>query len=509
MLKIQAFYQTQEDLEKADELYKSVTFILNKLRLKGPNGKKELSQGFKDTKAVSCIRDIAEDLAKSQVTFVSRMKTLWSSLLHSQKQFSNSFENYAVPYEYYQGTIFGGAYYVLAKQKTVDDEHLELMETFVSGYAEALPYFNVFKTALTGDTRPLAPRPSAIAAPKTADTKTLRKQFIQGLNARLVQIDAIDWADATMGFDRAVMKELFWGVEDDKLLKTIIKAIINTWNKLVKAKDSRCLATPSGAANLAIAASIDPWKFSGLTRDTINKFFDDLWVERNARNVYSSVAIGTKNTIRKKALQSDSVQQQNINAVDLELMESLKVRVEELEKDKMQWDADKKEWKAEKKELNAHIQNLENKSGWVDCFDTFLHPSLNAQAIADALKNISSPHLPKSERSYWWVFYVSLLEINWILDSANQNTILQWVNLHFNMSWDWRSEQLFKFTINKKYKIKNSSEWEKLGTIGKYYSELSKRMKNAFVENLEGVLFDRRKFILPDCKSPNGRVTKE
>ena len=63
--------------------------------------------------------------------------------------------------------------------------------------------------------------------------------------------------------------------------------------------------------------------------------------------------------------------------------------------------------------------------------------------------------------------------------------------------------------ITKKYKIKNSSEWEKLGTIGKYYSELSKRMKNAFVENLEGVLFDRRKFILPDCKSPNGRVTKE
>ena len=291
MLKIQAFYQTQEDLEKADELYKSVTFILNKLRLKGPNGKKELSQGFKDTKAVSCIRDIAEDLAKSQVTFVSRMKTLWSSLLHSQKQFSNSFENYAVPYEYYQGTIFGGAYYVLAKQKTVDDEHLELMETFVSGYAEALPYFNVFKTALTGDTRPLAPRPSAIAAPKTADTKTLRKQFIQGLNARLVQIDAIDWADATMGFDRAVMKELFWGVEDDKLLKTIIKAIINTWNKLVKAKDSRCLATPSGAANLAIAASIDPWKFGGLTRETINKFFDDLWVERNARNTYATFGI--------------------------------------------------------------------------------------------------------------------------------------------------------------------------------------------------------------------------
>ena len=193
----------------------------------------------------------------------------------------------------------------------------------------------------------------------------------------------------------------------------------------------------------------------------------------------------------------------------MELMESLKVRVGELEKDKKQWDADRKEWKAEKKELNAHILSLENQSGWVDCFDIFLHPSLNAHAIADALKNISSPHLPKSERSYWWVFYVTLLEINWILDSANHNTILQWVNLHFNMGWDWRSEQLFKFTINKKYKVKHSSEWEKLGTIGKYYAELSKRMRDAFVEILDGVLFDRKKFVLPDCESPNGRMTKK
>lgn len=345
--------------------------------------------------------------------------------------------------------------------------------------------------------------------PSASDISEGRKKFIQAINAGVVEINAINWADATIGFDRAVMKELFWGVEDDELLRAIIKEIINTWNRLVKEKDSRCLMNAPGTPTLSMAASIDPWKFGGLTRDTINKFFDDLWVERNARNVYSSVANGTKNTIRKKPLQSDSSQQQDVNTVDLALTESLKVRVEELEKDQKQWNADRKEWKAEKKELNAHIQNLENQSGWVDCFDIFLHPSLNAQAIADALKNISSPHLQKSERSYWWVFYVTLLEINWILDSANHNTILQWVNLHFNMGWDWRSEQLFKFTIDKKYKVKNSSEWEKLGTIGKYYSELSKRMKNAFVENLEGVLFDRKKFILPDCGSPNGRVTKE
>ena len=42
-----------------------------------------------------------------------------------------------------------------------------------------------------------------------------------------------------------------------------------------------------------------------------------------------------------------------------------------------------------------------------------------------------------------------------------------------------------------------------------YRQPIGKRMKNAFVENLEGVLFDRKKFILPDCGSPNGRVTKE
>lgn len=154
MLKIKAFYRTLEDLEKADEIYRSLTFILNKLHLKGPNGKENLSQNFKDAKAVSCIRDIAEDLAKSQVTFVSRMKTLWSALLNKQRQFTDTFENYSVPSEYYQGVIFGGVYYVLSKQKAVTDEHLGFIETFVSDFPEALPYFNVFKNETIGDTHP-------------------------------------------------------------------------------------------------------------------------------------------------------------------------------------------------------------------------------------------------------------------------------------------------------------------------------------------------------------------
>ena len=131
-------------------------------------------------------------------------------------------------------------------------------------------------------------------APSANDIANERKKFIQAINAGVVEIDTINWADATIGFDRAVMKELFWGVEDEDLLRTIIQTIINTWNRLVKEKDSRCLVNASGTPALSMAASIDPWKFGGLTRDTINKFFDDLWVERNARNTYSTCGVEKK-----------------------------------------------------------------------------------------------------------------------------------------------------------------------------------------------------------------------
>lgn len=387
MLKIQAFYYTQADLQKADEPYKSVASILDRLYLKGPSGKKYLSQGFKDVKAVSCIRDIAEDLTKNQVTFVNRMKTLWSSLLHPQKQFGDSFDNYAVPYEYYQGTIFGGVYYVLAKQKKVDDEHLDLMESFMSSYPEAQPYFNVFKTALIDDTRPLAPRPSANAVAKATDTKTLRKQFIQGLNARLVQIDAVDWADATMAFDRDVMKELFWGVEDDKLLKTIIKAIINTWNKLVEAKDNRCLMNAPGAATMAIAASLDPWKFGGLTRETINKFFDNLWLERNARNTYATFGMEKKSVEPKDELASKKVIDTTKTGVDKSEAGNTDNETEQLRKELAMVVAEKEVMYNTIESLNNDLQafKIKDKKGKE-------LPLLTAKQVAIFLKAILLEH---------------------------------------------------------------------------------------------------------------------
>lgn len=311
MLKIQAFYRTQEDLEKADEPYKSVATILDKLYLKGPNGNNNLSyQGFTNVKAVSCIRDMAEDLAKSQVSFVSRMKTLWHSLLNPQKHFTDTFDNYSVPFEYYQGTIFGGVYYALAKQNKVDEEHLGLMESFISNFPEAVPYFNVFKKELIGNTLPLAPRPSSHAVIRTTSIATLRKQFIHSLNSNLVPIDSVDWADATIGFDRNVMKEFFWGIDNDKVLKNVVKAIIRTWNKLAEAKDSRCIEV---IPSTTLGINIDPWKFGGLTKETINKFFDDLWVERNARNTYAAFCAGNSDLPKDESVPPKDVCTSDIN----------------------------------------------------------------------------------------------------------------------------------------------------------------------------------------------------
>jgi hypothetical protein len=142
----------------------------------------------------------------------------------------------------------------------------------------------------------------------------------------------------------------------------------------------------------------------------------------------------------------------------------------------------------------------------------FLHPSLNAKAIAEALAEIPSIQLPKNERSFWWVALMVLSEIKWAQESVSQKTILQWANLHFNIGWDWRNEQMFKFTIEKKYKVKHSSQWREMNNAQSgYYADLADTIRELFIKEIDGVVFDRKKFILPgkEKESPNGRVTKE
>ncbi len=130
-----------------------------------------------------------------------------------------------------------------------------------------------------------------------------RKNFIQAINDGLVEIENIDWADTTLGFDRGVMKEIFWGIEDEQILKSVIRAIISRWYELKESDDNRCLEYNS---SMGLAASFDRWKFGGMMKDTIEKFFDDLRVKRNARGVYNLYKSGAKKTISKNSQQYSS-----------------------------------------------------------------------------------------------------------------------------------------------------------------------------------------------------------
>ena len=167
-------------------------------------------------------------------------------------------------------------------------------------------------------------------------------------------------------------------------------------------------------------------------------------------------------------------------------------------------------FKAEIERLNEEIRKRDTESNqvWIGCFDLFLHQNLNAEAIAEELRNISSPHLPKNERGFWWTVFTVFSEIHWIPKPSNsQKMLLQWANLHFDCGWDWRKENQFKFSdINDKIKTLSSNDWNKhkIGNVyGDYYGELAKSIKNAFVEIVEGRIIDRSKFILPVCRRIN------
>lgn len=148
MIKFYPYFQSDKDLQEIEEPYKSVAIILDRLYLKGPNDKEALSySSFLNTLALSCIRTIAEDLATHTVSFVHQSKKDWDRLLNPQRVFTNDFDRYSVPYNYYRGTIFGGVYYALAISELVDEELLGFLEAVVSEEASAVPYFNVFKDA--------------------------------------------------------------------------------------------------------------------------------------------------------------------------------------------------------------------------------------------------------------------------------------------------------------------------------------------------------------------------
>lgn len=151
-----------------------------------------------------------------------------------------------------------------------------------------------------------------------------RKEFIQKLNDNQAMIDAIDWADATVWFNRDVMTDIFWGINDDQVLRTIVNAIITTWNRLDKANDRRCYHYVSTEGDTI--SRLDQLKFGGLFGETIDKFFNNLWAQRKARVAYLALESGNEAT-ETKPISS----KQDINPTDNKRIELLEAQVSKLE----------------------------------------------------------------------------------------------------------------------------------------------------------------------------------
>jgi hypothetical protein len=73
MIKIKPFYLNDNDLREIQEPYKSVALIIDKLRLPDANGNIAVTLSFKNTLALSCIRDIAEDLVENSIYLANRL----------------------------------------------------------------------------------------------------------------------------------------------------------------------------------------------------------------------------------------------------------------------------------------------------------------------------------------------------------------------------------------------------------------------------------------------------
>ncbi len=472
MIKINPYYRTEEDLNKAEEPFMSITRILERLYLDGVNGKKDVSYKFKNTYAVSCMRDFAEDLAKKQTTFVSRLNYLWGSLMHPNKQFSNSFDSYGVPYERYQGIIFGGVYYVLAKLKSVSVGHLEMLSSFVSAKAEALPYFNVYKEAA---------KPNVSA--QSQDMATLRKQFIRRLNSNPDIIVKVDWADVTIAFSRNVMTEIFWGVENDYVLKTVCKNITNTWNKLYEKKDPRCY--DEGVAGKGIVPNLDPWKFGGLTKEPIEVFFSRLWVERNAKTAYRSFGGDTD---------SEPVKPKGEPTVsDEETMKKIRGLEEKLQAKNKECDA----IKADNEQLLKQVQS-DSVEKWVDWLDeAVFHSSIKPWEVFATFHGISTPNLTDNARCY--VLFRVLDKIHWLKNNMHQKDIIKWVYAHSGITWQDSDKLRFGEFPDGIMKT-DISQWRKASKRrGEYYASFAETLLSEFVYTESKGIQDKRKYIKDDC----------
>ncbi len=136
--------------------------------------------------------------------------------------------------------------------------------------------------------------------------------------------------------------------------------------------------------------------------------------------------------------------------------------------------------------------------GWIACFDGFLKKQYNPKKFAEALQEINMPSLPRTLRPYWAIFYRVLSENGCLSENQNQSLLLKWANLHFNLGWDWRKSELFKFSRVKRDILDYSiSSWPlKIeGSKKQDYIELAKKMTERFFDTSKRQLIAKSEFL--------------
>ena len=132
MQEIKDFYPSSDSLEQAEEPYRTIATMINEFYR--PNDFEEepiLTMKVQDYLVVSCIRQIAEDLAEHKVTFIGRMQVLWKKIYNNRDLRYNDFKSFSVPNDLLRGLIFGGVYYVLYTERKIRKNLLEALNEYI------------------------------------------------------------------------------------------------------------------------------------------------------------------------------------------------------------------------------------------------------------------------------------------------------------------------------------------------------------------------------------------
>ena len=148
-MKIEKHYQDRASLNQLEKPYDEVHQVLNDYYMSQPGMPSLNCRELVDYYMMSCIRTIAEMLSNNVASFPSVLIRCRDKTYRKAYNDSMSFDNFYVNAHYEQSVIFGGVYYVLARQHSVSQKHLDYLEKEFTSNDELKAYFQPFKEALT------------------------------------------------------------------------------------------------------------------------------------------------------------------------------------------------------------------------------------------------------------------------------------------------------------------------------------------------------------------------